>query len=96
LTNTDFDTGRITHAGEYKLTDKAYERLLDELAKNNFQQITPDLQQNILAFFNDPNGSLTTKSNPSAWSKIQEELERLKTATPGTSPSIQVIPGNVE
>src|SRR6266568_9083443 len=36
LTHTDFDTGRITHAGEYKLTDKAYERLLDQLAKNNF------------------------------------------------------------
>jgi hypothetical protein len=96
LTNTDFDTGRITHAGEYKLTDKAYERLLDELAKNNFQQITPDLQQNILAFFNDPSGSVTTKSNPSAWSKIQEELERLKTATPGTTPSIQVISENLE
>lgn len=96
LTNTDFDTGRITHAGEYKLTDKAYQRLLDQLAKNNFQQITPELQQNILAFFNDPNGSVTTKSNPAAWSKIQEQLERLKTASPGTSPSIQVISENLE
>ena len=96
LTNTDFDTGRITHAGEYKLTDKAYERLLEQLAKNNFQQITPELQQNILAFFNDPNGSVTTKSSPAAWSKIQEQLERLKTASPGTSPSIQVISENLE
>lgn len=91
LTNTDFDTGRITHAGEYKLTDKTYVHLLDELTKNNFQQITPDLQKNILAFYEDPKNSVTTKSNPAAWNKVQEELQRLKTTVPGSSPSIQVI-----
>jgi Zinc dependent phospholipase C len=91
LTNTDFDTGRITHAGEYKLTDKTYAQLLDELSKDNFQQITPDLQKNILAFYEDPKNSVTTKSNPAAWNKVQEELQRLKTTVPGTSPSIQVI-----
>lgn len=91
LTNTDFDTGRITHAGEYKLTDKTYAHLLDELTKNNFQQITPDLQKNILAFYEDPKNSVTTKSNPAAWNKVQEELQRLKATVPGSSPSIQVI-----
>src|SRR5437660_1714936 len=55
LPNTDFDTGRATHAGEYALTDKTYSRLLDALARRNFDRITPDLRDNILAFFGDPN-----------------------------------------
>ena len=51
LTNTDFDTGHDTRAGEYALTDKAYAHLLDQLAGHNFDQITPDLRSNILAFY---------------------------------------------
>jgi hypothetical protein len=91
LTNTDFDTGRLTHAGEYKLTDKTYAHLLDLLAKNNFQQVTPDLRQNLLAFYKDPNDPVTTKSNHSAWDKVQQQLERLRTTEPQAQPSIQVI-----
>jgi hypothetical protein len=89
LTNMDFDTGRITHAGEYKLTDKTYEHLLNDLAEKNFQQITPDLQKNILTFYQDGNAPVSTKSKPSAWSKVQEELERLRNAQPQAP--IQVI-----
>jgi Zinc dependent phospholipase C len=94
LTNTDFDTGRVTHAGEYKLTDKTYAHLLDQLAKNNFQQVTPDLRQNILTFYKDPAAPLATKTNPEAWSKVQEELERLRNTQPQTPPAIQVISEN--
>jgi len=90
LTNTDFDTGRVTHAGEYKLTDKTYAHLLDQLAKDKFQQITPDLRQNILTFYKDPGAPLSTKANRAAWDKVQEELQQLR-AAPQSSPSIQVI-----
>jgi hypothetical protein len=90
LTNTDFDTGRVTHAGEYKLTDKTYAHLLDQLAKDKFQQVTPDLRLNILTFYKDPGAPLSTKADHAAWDKVQEELQRLRT-TPQTAPSIQVI-----
>jgi hypothetical protein len=90
LTNTDFDTGRLTHAGEYKLTDQTYAHLLDQLAKDKFQQVTPDLRQNILNFYKDPGAPLSTKADRSAWEKVQEELQQLK-ATPQTAPSIQVV-----
>ena len=90
LVNTDFDTGKVTHAGEYVLTDKTYARLLDQLAKDNFVQITPDLRQNILTFYGDPTAPITTKKNPDAWQKTEDEVQRLRTlATPAT-PSIQV------
>lgn len=90
LTNTDFDTGRVTHAGEYKLTDKTYAHLLDQLAKDKFQQVPPDLRQNILTFYKDPGAPLSTKADRAAWDKVQEQLEQLR-ATPPSAPSIQVI-----
>jgi hypothetical protein len=85
LPNTDFDTGHDTRAGEYSLTDKAYARLLDELAKQNFQPLSPELRTNILAFYSDPNAPIATKKKPSEWKKTQDQLERLK-ATPTAAP----------
>jgi hypothetical protein len=78
LTNTDFDTGRPTHAGEYNLTDKTYAHLLDQLAKHNFDQITPDIRDNILAFYKDSTAPVATKKKPNDWQKTQEELQRLR------------------
>jgi hypothetical protein len=78
LTNTDFDTGRDTHAGEYALTDESYARLLNQLAQHNFDQITPELKNNILAFYSDPSAPLATKNKPSAWRKTEDEVEKLR------------------
>lgn len=78
LPNTDFDTGRPTRAGEYRLSDNAYGHLLDQLAKNSFHQITPELRQNILGFYADPSAPLATKRNEAAWARTQQELTRLK------------------
>jgi hypothetical protein len=78
LTNTDFDTGRLTHAGEYPLTDKTYAHLLDQLARHNFDQVTPELRDNLLAFYADPNAPVATKKKPKDWQKTMDELERLK------------------
>ena len=89
LTNTDFDTGRITHAGEYELTDKAYARLLDQLARDNFQHLTPELRENILAFYSDPEAPVSTKRNAAAWARTQDELQQLKSARPEAAPTTQ-------
>jgi hypothetical protein len=86
LTNTDFDTGHDTRAGEYGLTDGAYAHLLDQLAGHNFDQITPDLRANILAFYSDPNAPVATKKKPADWKKTGDELEKLR-ALPETPPS---------
>ena len=90
LDNTDFDTGKMTHAGEYVLTDDAYARLLDQLSRDNFVQITPELRDNILAFYGDLNAPLATKRKPAAWNKTQDELQKLKDVTPPATPSIQL------
>jgi Zinc dependent phospholipase C len=86
LPNTDFDTGHDTRAGEYNLTDKAYARLLDELASHNFQPLSPELRTNILAFYSDPNAAIATKKKPSEWKKTQDQVEKLKATSPSAPP----------
>jgi hypothetical protein len=90
LDNTDFDTGHAAHAGEYVLSDDAYAHLLDNLAQHNFEQSTPELRENILAFYGDPIDPIAAKRNPGAWQKTQEELERLKAFTAPDVPAPQV------
>ncbi len=85
LTNTDFDTGQDTRAGEYKFTDDTYARLLDQLAGHNFDQINPELRANILAFYSDPNAPIATKKKPAAWQKTQDELARLRALPNGAA-----------
>jgi len=78
LSNTDFDTGHDTRAGEYALTDKTYELLLDQLAAHNFDKITLELRNNILAFYSDAAAPIHTKKNAKAWEKTRAELEKLR------------------
>ena len=81
LADLDFDTGSATRAGEYQLADKTYAHLLDDLAKRNFDQASPELRQNILAFYANPNPQVATKKGAKAWEKTQEELNKLKAIT---------------
>jgi hypothetical protein len=90
LPNTDFDTGRLTHAGEYPLSDEAYARLLDYLVRGDFLGLTPELRENILAYYHDENAPLATKKKAAAWEKTRQELERLKSVTPSEVPAIQI------
>ena len=78
LTNTDFDTGHDTQAGEYGLTDKSYAHLLDQLAGHNFDQISPELRGNILAFYANPGAPVATKKKPADWQKTEDEVEKLR------------------
>jgi hypothetical protein len=78
LPDTDFDTGKLTRAGEYKLSDTSYAYLLDKLAEHNFENTSPELRANILAFYGDPNAPVATRSDADAWQKTQDELQRLR------------------
>lgn len=83
LPDTDFDTGRDTAVGEYSLADQTYARLLDDLDKKHFDQLTPDLRQNILDFYAKGTPIISRKNakkDTQAWQKTQDELTRLKAA----------------
>lgn len=83
LPNKDCDTGNDTRAGEYPLTDKAYERLIDVLAKRNFEHLSPQLQENILEFYANPDAPIYTKRSKKAWTQTLADIEKLR-ATPAT------------
>jgi hypothetical protein len=89
LQDMNFDTGRPTRSGEYSLADETYAHLLDQLAKKNFQQISPDLAQNILSFYRDPMAPLTTKRRGD-WQKTMDEVERLRLLVKGKTPESHV------
>lgn len=78
LENKDFDTGKQTMEGEYRLTDEAYSKLLDKLANAKFADASPELQQNILAFYKDPNAPDFNKKKPEQRNKTLKNLEELR------------------
>jgi len=80
LANMDFDTGKPTSPGEYRLTDETYAKLLDKLTKTKFADLKPDVRQNILTFYQNPSAPNYIKKKREKWSKVQQQLEELKTA----------------
>jgi hypothetical protein len=85
LANLDCDTGREAGVEEYSLADKTYARLLDDLAKQNFAGLSPEVRTNILSFYDDKHPSVT-KKNRKAWQITQDELGKLRTSTIDVSP----------
>ena len=77
LPNDNFDLGEPTKAGNYKLTDAAYAKLLHKL-EGHYTDLPPDLRTNILTFYQDLSLPISTKANEGDWSRLQEELSYLE------------------
>src|SRR5215831_860236 len=76
--DVNLDVGRRTIAGQYKLADDAYAKLVDELAKKGFVGMPPELRSNILEFYKNMNAPIATKKDRKHWAKLQQQLEMLK------------------
>jgi hypothetical protein len=82
LPNCDLDSGNLSKAAEYSLTDDAYARLLAKLAERKFDRTTPELRDNILSFYGDLSAPIETKKNQRRWQGVLTALEALKAAAP--------------
>ena len=82
LENRDFDTGKMTKAAEYSLTDDSYAKLLGQLSGRKFDLTTTDLRRNILQFYSDLSASFETKKDIGRWQNVLTSLEQLKLVTP--------------
>jgi hypothetical protein len=78
LRNLDFDTGAATKRGEYGLADKTYSKLLRQLSKDHFACVTPQLRENILAFYSGPAASNWKAKDKDGWKHTAEALEQLR------------------
>lgn len=80
LANKDCDTGKNTAPGEYSLSDITYARLLNDLSDNSFKQTSPELRDDILAFYKNPEAPVVTKRKKKAWRRVQDQLQELRNA----------------
>jgi len=84
LENKDLDTGKPIRPGDYELADKTYTKLLHKLAEDHFHRVTPELRNNLVAFY-DLNAPLAVKKDAAEWQKTLHELELLEeTPAPAT------------
>jgi len=78
LQNKDFDTGQPTRAGEYKLADETYSKLVRQLASKNFESASPELRHNILAFYGNLGAPIATKRHKGDWQETLRALDKLR------------------
>jgi hypothetical protein len=76
LPNDNFDMGEGTMAGQYKLTDAAYAKLLHRLS-GHYVELPQDLRSNILGFYRDLSLPISTKGDKGDWAQLQEDLAYL-------------------
>jgi hypothetical protein len=85
LANLDCDTGADVALGEYELADKTYAKLVEDLAKKKFDQISPELRADLLHFYAPANVSTRIKTadkkEQKALKKTMEQVEKLKVQT---------------
>jgi hypothetical protein len=74
LPNDNLDTGAITGAGAYRLTDESYAKLLD---KTSGRAVGEALRRDLLSYYADLEKPFATKQNSKAWHKLIKELDSL-------------------
>jgi hypothetical protein len=73
LPNDNIDMGEVTVAGKYTLADAAYAKLLNKL-DGHYVDMPQELRRNILAFYQNLDVPIETKTNEGDWVRLQKEL----------------------
>ena len=81
LPNRDLDDGKETSASEYTLADEAYAALLAKLTELHFEGTSPELRDNIIAFYADLSLPIKTREDPARWQGVLTGLDQLKGRT---------------
>jgi hypothetical protein len=90
LLNCDLDSGNLTKAAEYSLTDDTYATLLAQLSERKFDRTSPELRANILQFYSNLSVPIETKKDQPRWQGVLTALDQLKSVAP--APAIAGAP----
>ncbi len=82
LANIDYDTGKKTVAGEYRLADECYNDWVLKLESTHFDSVSTSEKQNILDFYAKKNDLQISKKAMKKWGKVQLALEELRSKQP--------------
>jgi hypothetical protein len=75
LSNDNLDTGAVTTAASYGLTDETYAKLL---ARTSGKPVSDALRSDLLSYYADLEKPFSTKRNSKAWRDLVNELNTLK------------------
>ena len=78
LPNDNLDTGAMTEAASYGLTDETYAKLVQ---RTNGRPVSDALRQIILSYYANLEKPFATKQNAKAWQDLIKELNTLKSTT---------------
>jgi hypothetical protein len=78
LQNLNYDTGKISARGTYKLEDDAYAYWLNKLAEKSLQTVTVEIKTNLLQYYHGVDAPRSARSNRGSQSQLQAEIEQLK------------------
>jgi hypothetical protein len=92
LPNSDLDSGKLTKAAEYSLTDETYAKLLSQLSAKKFDSTPPDLRADILEFYSDLSAPIETKKDAADWQNVLTSLDQLRSLNP--PPVVASSPAN--
>jgi hypothetical protein len=82
LPNQNLDTGAVTTAAAYRLSDEAYAKLLDETSG---KPVPEALRRDLLSYYADLEKPFADKQNSKTWNKLIKELDTLKSTPVGIS-----------
>jgi hypothetical protein len=82
LPNCDLDDGKPTEAAEYSLTDDTYASLLARLAARKFEGVSPQLRDNILAFYSGALRPIESRAAQTLRKEVLANLDELKAVAP--------------
>jgi hypothetical protein len=85
LPNDNFDVGEATGPGKYEMNDDAHAKLLGMLADRKFAGVSPELRDELLHFYSEPDAPYATKRDAKAWAAVQSELAQLRSASPSVA-----------
>jgi Zinc dependent phospholipase C len=82
LPNVNFDVGKETAGGKYRLDDDAHAQLLHRLAETQFACVSPELREELLSFFASTDAPYAVKKDKKTWDQVQAELQALRASGP--------------
>lgn len=75
IPDENFDLGEPPKAGDYKLADDTYAKLVERLARRDFSGVSLALRNDILTFYKDRSAPIATKRDNKQWQRVVEALD---------------------
>ncbi len=82
LEDVNYDLGEKAAPGVYTLQDRSYAYWLNELARRRFQTVTPQIRNELLTYYRDPDARLATRKNAKEWNRLLLQLQNLRESQP--------------